>query len=130
MTNDSEVVAEFAVDLKLGFTVDDPAQPEASPTKALVLGFTSTAADRNAWANRDITTAAPSVAGRGSQGPHRIRSVRYRLTTRASTPDRNEGLPPPGGSDFLYRYKLGTRYARARVMQGEVALVNQARMNY
>jgi prepilin-type N-terminal cleavage/methylation domain-containing protein len=130
LTNDSEVVAEFAVDLKLGFTVDDPAQPEASPAKALVLGFASLPSDKDPWANRDITTAAPSVPGRGSQGPHRIRSVRYRFTTRAATPDRDQALAPPPGSDFLYRYRIGALYARARVTQGEVALVNQARMNY
>lgn len=130
LTNDAEVVAEFAVDFKLGFTVDDPAQPEGSPAKALAFGFTSLPSDKNPWANRDITTAAPSVIGRGTQGPHRIRSVRYRLTTRAATPDRDQALPPPPGSDFLYRYRIGALYARARVTQGEVALVNQARMNY
>lgn len=128
----AEVVAEFAVDLKLGFTVDDPAQPETSASKARVFGFNASATDRNDWANRDLTTAAAPIANRGSIGPQRIRSMRYRLTTRAAQPDRDQPLAPPAGSDFIYRYRFGTsnRYARARVTQGEVALVNQARMNY
>lgn len=127
----AEVVAEFAVDLKLGFTVDDPSQIETSAAKMLVVGFDATAADRNNWANRSLSGAAASFPGRGTVGPHRIRSVRYRVTTRAAQPDRNENLAPAAGSDFLYRYKLGNgRYARTRVMQGEVALVNQSRMTY
>ncbi len=132
LVNDAEVVAEFAVDLKLGFTVDDPTQPETTNAKSRVFGFDATASDRDPWANRDITTLSPVMPGRGSAGPHRIRSVRYRLSTRTAAPDRDQALPPPTGSDFMYRYRLqGTnRYARVRVTQGEVALVNQARMTY
>jgi len=131
LVNSAEVVAEYAVDLKLGFTVDDPSQPDTTTTKARVFGFGGSAADRDPWANRDITSASAAL-GRGTMGPHRIRSVRYRLATRAATPDRDQGLAPPAGSDFLYRYRLENtnRFARARITQAEVALLNQARMNY
>lgn len=131
--NDSaEVVAEYAVDLKLGFTVDDPTQLDTAVSKMKVLGFGSAIADRNEYANRDLTVAA-AAAVRGTIGPHRIRSVRYRLATRTAMADRDTALPPPPGSDFLYRYRVhpaNPLFARARVTQGEVALVNQARMGY
>ncbi len=130
LVNNAEIVAEYAVDLKLGFTVDDPAALEASPDKSRVFGFADVAADKNPWANRDLTVGVAAVAGRGSMGPHRIRSVRYRLSTRTAMPDRDQALPPPAGSDFLYRYRIGPLFARARVTQGEVALLNQARMSY
>lgn len=126
---EAEVVSEYAVDLKVGFTVDDPGQLETSVGKSLVLPFSETAATKDPWANRDLTSMTPAVPGRGSQGPHRIRSLRYRLSTRAAIPDRNEPFVV-SGSDYLYRYKIGNEYARVRVMTGEVALVNQARMSY
>lgn len=130
LTDDAEVVAEYAVDLKLGFTVDDPSQLETAVGKSLVLGFTDTAAAKDPWANRDITSATAVIPNRGSQGPHRIRSIRYRLSTRTAMPDRDQALPPPPGSDFLYRYQIGANFARVRITQGEIALVNQARMTY
>ena len=130
LVDNAEIVAEYAVDLKLGFTVDDPSQLEASADKSRVFGFADVAGDKDPWANRDLTVGVAVVPGRGSMGPHRIRSVRYRLSTRTAMPDRDQALPPPAGSDFLYRYRIGPLFARARVTQGEVALLNQARMSY
>jgi prepilin-type N-terminal cleavage/methylation domain-containing protein len=134
----AEMVSEFAVDLKLGFTVDDPAAPDNSPARSLSFGFTATAGAKDPWANLDLIAAAATQL-RGFQGPHRIRSVRYRLTTRAAMPDREQGLNV-AGSSYLYRYCVnnnagvcagqGPFFARTRVTTGEVALVNQARMNY
>ncbi len=125
----AEVVCEFAVDLKIGFTVDDPAVPEGTADKSVTFGFGTTAAARNPWANRDLNAAVPLVPNRGSMGPHRIRGVRYRLSTRTAVPDRTEAFTAPG-SDYLYRYRIGNDFARVRVTTGEVALVNQGRMSY
>jgi prepilin-type N-terminal cleavage/methylation domain-containing protein len=136
--NQAEVVSEFAVDLKLGFTVDDPSAADNSPARMLSIGFNATSGTKDPWANVDLT-AASAAQLRGFQGPHRIRSVRYRLTTRTAMPDREQGLNV-AGSSYLYRYCVnnnvatcagaGPFFARARVTTGEVALVNQARMNY
>ncbi|MBK6465179.1 MAG: type II secretion system protein [Myxococcales bacterium] len=129
LVNEAEVVSEYAVDLKVGFTVDDPSQPDTSVNKSLTFPFSATAVAKAPWANRDLTSAVPIVPNRGSQGPHRIRSLRYRLTTRAAQTDRDEPFVV-AGSDYMYRYRINNKYARVRVMTGEVALVNQARMSY
>jgi hypothetical protein len=130
LVNEAEVVSEYAVDLKIGVTVDDPSQPDTSVNKSLVLPFTAPAATKDAWANRDLTSAVPLIPNRGSQGPHRIRSIRYRLSTRAAQTDREDPFVV-AGSDYMYRYRIANnQYARVRVMTGEVALVNQARMSY
>jgi prepilin-type N-terminal cleavage/methylation domain-containing protein len=129
LVNEAEVVSEYAVDLKIGLTVDDPSQPDTSVNKSLVLPFSAPAATKAPWANRDLTSAVPIIPNRGSQGPHRIRSLRYRLSTRAAQPDREDPFVV-AGSDYMYRYRINNQYARVRVMTGEVALVNQARMSY
>lgn len=138
LEGDAEMVSEFAVDLKLGFTVDDPSALESSPTRMLSFGFGANAATKDPWANANLTTP-PAAQIRGVVGPQRIRSVRYRLTTRTAMPDREQGIGAPGSS-YLYRYCInenvtactaqGPYYARTRVTTGEVALVNQARMNF
>lgn len=138
LEDSAEMVSEFAVDLKLGFTVDDPGALESSPTRMLSFGFGANAAAKDPWANANLT-APPAAQVRGVVGPQRIRSVRYRLTTRTAMPDREQGIGAPGSS-YLYRYCIneavasctgqGPFFARTRVTTGEVALVNQARMNY
>jgi hypothetical protein len=69
-------------------------------------------------------------------GPHRIRSIQYRVTGRAALPDRTADMPrdAPG---YIYRYCISggpladcTRFARARTIVSEVALLNQARFTY
>ena len=67
-------------------------------------------------------------------GPHRIRSVRYRLAFRAPLPDRKAELPMPGGPPYMSRYCVGgdpcNDWARVRTVISEVALFNQAKANW
>ncbi len=131
----SEIVAEYAVDLKLAFSVDTTTLGSQFPSVA-TLAF-SDATNATKW--------APSVSPLGTpianQGPQRIRSARVRLVTRAAQPDRsvNVAVPSPAGlaTDFMYRYCVNSvpscatndgtlRWARARTVTAEVSLPNQS----
>jgi prepilin-type N-terminal cleavage/methylation domain-containing protein len=109
-----EVVAEYVVDLKFAFTVTQGANMVALPFGDV---------NNQAW-----TTDLQNPA----QGPHRIQSVRFRLSTRAALPDREQDIPATDG--VVYRYCLTqaagvcTQYARVRPVVSEAALVNQSRM--
>lgn len=115
-----EIIGEYAVDLAFSFTVDDTA-PVVSGT---------------AWTEPNIRTfdfgdpnaaayAGDTLAGApGAVRPQRIRSVRYRFSTRSRFADYPVGLEDGGAG--LSRYMLATgQYARVRTMVGDVALVNQ-----
>lgn len=128
-----EIIAEYAVDLKVAFTVDKTIYP--SPPNAFAMDsfdFEDTASNL-LWANK--VTAGPPRPPASGEGPHRIRSVRFRLSERAARDDRTQDFAPiaPG---YLYRYCLTgppatcNRFARVRTLVSEVALQNQARMNY
>jgi type II secretory pathway pseudopilin PulG len=131
----TEIVAEYAVDLKLAFSVDTTALGDQFP------GITTLAFSNAA----NATTWAPSVSPLGvpaaNQGPQRIRSARVRLVTRAAQPDRTVtvGVPSPAGlaTDFMYRYCVNSspscatsdgtlRWARTRTVTAEVSLPNQS----
>jgi len=110
----AEVVAEYVVDLKFAFTV----------TRAgSMVAFPFGSAENELWTNNLQTLA---------QGPQRIQSVRFRLSTRAGLPDREQDIPATDG--VVYRYCLTqaggvcTQYARVRTLVSEAALVNQSRM--
>jgi len=55
---------------------------------------------------------------------------------RAPIPDRSTNVTPLPGTPYIVRYCTNnpgaacTQYARVRTMTSEVALINQARMNY
>ena len=132
-----EVVAEYAVDLEFAFSVD-----AGTNLQPLIKTFAfDTTADNPNWAQN--IGLHPPVAG-VAIGPQRIRSVRVRLATRASEPDRTLNVPvlnPTG--PFTYRYCVLLngcttanatagilQYARARTLTGEVALPNQSRNYY
>ncbi|AKU99418.1 hypothetical protein AKJ09_06082 [Labilithrix luteola] len=122
-----ELVSEYAVDLRFAFTVDQ------SPLLPLNTGFDFEDDENN---QRWTTSTGVSSGTASTPGPHRIRSVRFRLATRAAMPDRKLNLPGPADG-FLYRYCIDevalaacTRFARVRTLVSEVALTNQARMNY
>jgi prepilin-type N-terminal cleavage/methylation domain-containing protein len=129
----SEVVAEYAVDLKLAFSVDTTLNGDQFPT-ITTLAFSDTT-NGTMW-GKDVATATPFVA---NQGPQRIRSARVRLVTRAAQPDRTVtvAVPSPAGlaTDFMYRYCVNSspscatsdgtlRWARARTVTAEVSLPN------
>lgn len=116
-----ELVAEYAVDFRLGLTVisgllnSDPTLSTLLPEDAAV----------GAWT--DVLGVNPTIA------PQRIRSVRVRLAVRTREPDREENVTAalvPGLAGGLYRIGLGPSagapFARVRTMQADVALHNQA----
>src|SRR5262249_29430248 len=107
-----ELVAEYAVDLKVAFTVDNTATsgavclaptsncPPYTPTRTqLSLSF-GDPVNATAWAP---DTSAGNVR---NPGPQRIRSVRVRVATRTALPDRTLLLSPPTytPTGYLYRY--------------------------
>ncbi|HEY3497827.1 MAG TPA: prepilin-type N-terminal cleavage/methylation domain-containing protein [Polyangiaceae bacterium] len=107
-----EIAAEYAVDLKFGVT------GQVNPGDPLVYASSWDASDT---ANFDALIARP-------QG---IRSVRVRLSVRSREADRDANITsPPGGP--IYRFKLGTNlgWARVRTFQADVALPNQAAVQW
>jgi hypothetical protein len=120
-----ELVAEFAIDLKFGFSVMSPAPPLAPlPPPPPPYAINDYALDDTA----NNGPVAPSVLSNGT--PQLIRSINFRLGTRTALPDRAVtlgGAPP----HFLYRYQLApNQYARARETVEEVFLANQTSMIY
>jgi len=118
-----ELVAEYAVDLKFGLSIDRSLN---TTPDWLNLDFEAQAADFDTWTAPATTTAAtPNI------GPQRIRSIRYRLAFRTPFADRNADLPMPGGTSYKSRYRLADgKYARVRTIMSEVALFNQSKALY
>jgi prepilin-type N-terminal cleavage/methylation domain-containing protein len=131
----SEVVAEYAVDMKFAYTIDTSASvlPGAQPTpKIAIYGFGDQAGIDN----------TQQVNGLPTTRPERIRAVRVRLTTRTAQPDRltNIAVAPAYGDSYIYRYctvvggcsatTSALQWARARTVTTDVALPNQARSFY
>jgi prepilin-type N-terminal cleavage/methylation domain-containing protein len=135
----TEVVAEYAVDLKFAFAVDAGTSGLLPNMQIFPFG------------NPNNPLWAPNILGNpallGQPDPARIRSVRVRLVTRAAEPDRtlNVAVPNPNGQPFMYRYCVQPpaptgcdpvntagilQYARARTLTAEVALPNQSRNYY
>lgn len=133
----TQVVAEYAVDLKFGVVVDDSSQ--VPPNNVRVFDLDTDTSGENGGGNIDRWTnrASQTIAGIGQPGPQRVRSVRYRVSTRSALPDRNSNLSILPGTPYLVRYCLENaapaackKFARMRTIVSEVALINQARMSY
>ena len=120
-----EIVAEYAVDLKLGLLIDSSTTPTTPSTTNI--DFEAPQATFDPWVQR-ATLTIPNI------GPQRIRSVRYRLAFRTPLADRRTDLPMPGGPPYISRYCVGpdpcTEWARVRTIISEVALLNQAKATY
>ncbi len=104
-----ELVGEFAVDLKFGFS-------------------TLVGAVLTNYNLAPLATTAPATTSVGD--PQHIRSISFKLGTRTGMSDRDFNL---GGANpgFIFRYKInGTEFARARETTEEVFLQNQTGMNY
>ncbi|MDP9002229.1 MAG: prepilin-type N-terminal cleavage/methylation domain-containing protein [Myxococcota bacterium] len=122
-----EVIAEYAVDLKFAFSVDNAAGVTGQTPVMVTYGFDQGATNQT-WA-ADLTTTP------GSR-PQRIRIVRARVATRAAQPDRsvNVAVNNYGTDAFIYRYCIAPggctagalQWARARTLTTEVSLPNQA----
>lgn len=130
-----ERVAEWAIDLKFGFTVDRALSAATVGTSGVIESFEPDSATNATWAG---TVATQNV---GDPGPQRIRAVRFRVAVRSPMPDRRADIAPPlvPGYTGTYRYRFCvdnaplatcTRFARVRTITSEVSLPNQARMFY
>jgi hypothetical protein len=134
-----ELVAEYAVDLKLAFTVDSNATSDTTGASArqTVFPFDSTATPNSATYAADIATPSGKAQ---MPGPQRIRSVRVRLATRGAMADRSQ--PLSAGANYVFRYCTALNadggsatctpgsvsWARARTLVTEVSLPNQAKL--
>lgn len=134
----TQIAAEFAVDLKFGVAVD-ARETTVPPNNISVYDMDSDTTGVGGGGNIDSWTrpASTSVLTTGSPtqpGPQRVRSVKFRVSTRASMPDRNGPLAIIPSSPYLSRYCVDmptcTRFARVRTIISEVPLLNQARMAY
>ncbi len=135
--NPTELIAEYAVDLKFAFTVDPGIYNQTTPTlnDLKTYGFDDTG---------NATVAAAVGPAAAATMPQRIRSVRVRVSTRSSIPDREADLRLPAvvtpSDTYTLRYCVldggaacvtGKRqWARVRTVISEVALPNQARDFY
>jgi type II secretory pathway pseudopilin PulG len=131
IVNAPEIIAEYAVDLKFG-TVYVPAG--ASTVTIADMDPASSAADQS--------TPLASTTNATSLSPHRVRSVRYRVSVRTALPDRRTNLsifssPTPLNQPYIVRYctvnaALATckTWARVRTIVSETALTNHARFSY
>lgn len=142
----TEVVAEYAVDMKFGLTVDSYLNPACSsfpcptaapqyPQNPLLNYALDAVIATNPYAAQTAVAYTPNI------GPQRVRSVQVRLGMRSPFGDRGvtlapEVLPAPASASYLYRYKLdatalhyqaATAFARVRESTTEVNLPNQAR---
>lgn len=111
-----ELMGEFAIDLKFGFSTVTPA------------GVATTYALDDDLTNPTPNTIAPFNNNAGT--PQQIRSISFKLGTRAAMSDRDNTI---GGANpgFLYRYRINaTEVTRARETMEEVFLQNQVGMKY
>jgi hypothetical protein len=124
-----EVIAEYAVDLRFGFSVAEDLTTDAGTTRSLTvipIGH----------ANNSLWGFDPAGLPISLRGPQRIRSIHVRLATRTSFADRSGNLAAP--TDYLYRYCIDPaaalpscrQFARVRTVTTEIALPNQAGMFY
>lgn len=129
----TEVIAEYAVDMDFAFSVDTGDSTGNRPT---IIAYDFGDANNSLVGGR-VTVG---VAGPATPDPQRIRSVRFRLATRAAQPDRTANIPPVGAGGgsgtFAYRYCMPlagntctgnslVQWARVRTIVSEVALPNQ-----
>ncbi len=118
-----ELVAELAVDFKLGLTVVQNVLNNTDPTlQTFVPG------------DSQIANFASDITGLNNpnQGPQRVRAVRVRFSVRSRIPDRDGPIVGASGTPVAvgtYRVGLGpggtTPFARVRTLQADVTLNNQ-----
>lgn len=134
----TQIVAEFAVDLKFGIAVD-ARETTPAPNNISVFDLDSDTTGVGGGGNidswtRPASTSALTTGSPTQPGPQRVRSVKFRVSTRASLPDRNQPLTLLPSSPYISRYCVDmptcTKFARVRTIVSEVPLLNQARMTY
>ncbi len=129
LTAQTEVIAEYAIDLKFGFSAD----LGLSATVPRVLTVYGLSDASNAKIADDVTKGL-------TVQPQRIRSVRVRVSTRAGIADRAAGLIAPKANTQQDIYPLRyciipggcvagqNGWTRVRTTTTEVALPNQGRV--
>ena len=132
LTEQPELVAEYAVDLKFAFSADlDPVVTGNGQRTLTVYGFS----------DAHNKTIADDVAQDVTATPQRIRSVHFRLTTRSATADREETftMPAANAQQGVYptRYCVlaactagQTGWARMRSITSEASTPNLAKLFY
>jgi prepilin-type N-terminal cleavage/methylation domain-containing protein len=130
----TQTVAEFAVDLKFGIAVD-ARESSAPPNNISVFDLDSDTGTGNIYTWTNKASATTLTQGAQTQpGPQRVRSVKFRISTRAAMPDRTQPLTLIPNSPYISRYCVDmpgcTKFARVRTVTSEVPLINQARMTY
>jgi hypothetical protein len=128
----TEIISEFAVDMDFAFSVDTGDSTGTNPT---IVPY-----DFGDTHNQLVADyIRPGVSGPANPDPQRIRSVRFRLATRAAQPDRTATIPTTGtggagAGTFAYRYCVNangcagnalTQWARVRTIVSEVSVPNQ-----
>ena len=142
-----EIIAEYAVDMKFGMTIDHSALCTAFPCPTAAPAYSGSASplisipagdtvDMATYATY-LTPAAPYAV---NFGPQRIRDVEVRLGVRSQFADRSLNIAPSdaGVGGYLYRYSLpgsgsgstALNYARVRENTSQVNLPNQARFYF
>ena len=148
----TEVITEYAVDLKFAFTADSSplVLPNVAGTAPQPTLIAFDADSTNATWGLDVSglPALPAPPQGSTTGPQRIRAVRIRLVTRSAFSDRTTNIQPAPANqqnqNFLYRYCTappgadgGTPdctvanqeiWARARTVVTEISLPNQSRL--
>jgi hypothetical protein len=111
----TELVAEYAVDLGFSVTAQLPGANALVDVQPGSANFAT------------IFAAAPANVG----APQRVRAVRARLSVRSREADRESNVTLGG----LYRFQLpdgvpGSRWARVRTFQADIALPNQLEVRW
>ena len=113
----TELVAEYAVDLRFGITVS---------TKITGDNYNPTVTTYPIG-NSSVYSIAASIQSSGT--PELIRAVQVRLATRTRAPDRDASLPVQAADGrrlrFLIDPTMQPAYARMRTLYANVALPNQ-----
>ena len=126
-----QVMAEFAVDLKFGITVNDVVAPNL---KVFDMDSDIGGGPIELWTQRPNAPTANN-----GPGPQRVRTLRFRLATRSAIPDRHGNLLMPAPAPYMVRYctnppdcgdPIKSRFARVRTVVSEVSLTNQLGMTY
>jgi prepilin-type N-terminal cleavage/methylation domain-containing protein len=131
VTQQPELVAEYAVDLKFAFS-SDLSLPGLANRQLTVYGLS--AGTQNQTLADDVVTNAVTA-------PQRIRSVHFRLSTRSAVADRAQPytMPIPNAGEPVYptRYCVlqactpnQTGWARIRSVTSEVSTPNLAKYFY
>lgn len=129
----SQLIAEWAVDLKFGIVIHN-----VSANTLSVADLDSDTTGSGTISKATAIGVLTSTATGGSAAPQNIRAIRYRLSLRTELPDRQNGLATIFPAPYIVRYCTDssvtlancTSFARVRTIVSEVTLANQAQMFY